>query len=85
MGQVKDIYWHQMQAGDEFVGWSVSLLSMMNGDFVASPAFFDETMDEEWIKYTGCRQSVSFFLSRSTACNIFFGCVSQVSFFTETK
>jgi hypothetical protein len=46
MGQVKDIYWRQMQAGDEFVGRSVSLLSMMNGDFAASPAFFDECMDK---------------------------------------
>jgi hypothetical protein len=52
MGQIRDIYWHQMQAGDEFVGRCVSLLNMMNGDFAASPVFFDESMDEEWIKST---------------------------------
>jgi hypothetical protein len=50
MGQVRDIYYHQMQAGDEFVGRCVTLLNMMNGDFAASPVFFDESMDQEWIK-----------------------------------
>ena len=50
MGQVHDIYYHQMQAGDEFTGRCVTLLNMMNGDFAASPVFFDESMDHEWVK-----------------------------------
>ena len=50
MGQVADIYYHQMQAGDEFCGRCVTLLNMMNGDFGASPAHFDDSMDHEWIE-----------------------------------
>jgi hypothetical protein len=41
MGQVKDIYFHQTDGGDEFVGRCASLLNMVNGDFAISPAFFD--------------------------------------------
>jgi hypothetical protein len=50
MGQIRDIYYHHMQAGDAFVGRCICGISMINGDFAVSPAFFDETMDEEWIK-----------------------------------
>jgi hypothetical protein len=45
MGQVKDIYFHQTQGGDEFVGRCVALLNMMNGDFAVSPAFFEDDVD----------------------------------------
>jgi hypothetical protein len=44
MGPVKDIYYHQSQGGDEFVGHCVSMLNMMNGEFGSSPAFFEETV-----------------------------------------
>jgi hypothetical protein len=81
MGQTRDVCWHQIQAGDEFVGQCVTLLNMMNGDFAASLMFFDESMDEEWIKST-VGESCPFFES---ACSAFFGCVSQVSSVTETK
>jgi hypothetical protein len=47
MGQTRDVCWHQIQGGDEFVGQCVTLLNMMNGDFAASLMFFDESMDEE--------------------------------------
>ena len=39
MGQVKDIYFHQMQAGDEFTGRCISLLNMTSGEFASLPAF----------------------------------------------
>ena len=52
MGQVKDIYFHQMQAGDEFTGRCISLLNMMSGDFAMSPAFFKEDTDEDLISST---------------------------------
>jgi hypothetical protein len=52
MGQIKDIYFHQMQAGDEFTGRCVCLLNMMSANFASSPAFFDETTDEDWIQTT---------------------------------
>jgi hypothetical protein len=35
MGQIKDIYFHQMQAGDEFTGRCISLLNMMSANFAA--------------------------------------------------
>ena len=41
MGPVKDIYYHQTQGGDEFVGRCASMLNMFKGDFACSPAFFD--------------------------------------------
>lgn len=41
MGAVKDIYFHQSQGGDEFVGRCAAMLNMFNGDFASSPAFFD--------------------------------------------
>ena len=44
MGSIKDIYYHQSQGGDEFVGRCVSMLNMMNGEFGSSPAFFEETV-----------------------------------------
>jgi hypothetical protein len=50
MGHVKDIYFHQMQAGDEFTGRCVSLLNMMSSNFASSPAFFADDTDEDWIK-----------------------------------
>ena len=52
MGQVKDVYFHQTQGGDEFVGRCVSLLNMMSGDFAASPVHFDDSVDADWIKIT---------------------------------
>ncbi len=52
MGQVKDIYFHQMQAGDEFTGRWIYLLNMMSGDFATSPAFFKEDTDEDLIAST---------------------------------
>ena len=41
MGQVKDIYFHHMDGGDEFVGRCAAMLNMSNGEFATSPAFFD--------------------------------------------
>jgi hypothetical protein len=52
MGQVKDIYFHQTQGGDEFVGRCVAMLNMMNGDFAVSPAFFDDDVDAVWLQNT---------------------------------
>jgi hypothetical protein len=52
MGQVKDIYFHQMQSGDKFAGRCISLLNMMSGEFASSPAFFKEDTDEELISRT---------------------------------
>ncbi len=53
MGQVKDIYFHQTQGGDEFTGRCSTLLNMMNGEFASSPAFFDaEGVDANWMTET---------------------------------
>jgi hypothetical protein len=52
MGQVKDIYWHQTQGGDEFTGRCGCLLNMMSDNFALSPAFFDDTVEDEWLKST---------------------------------
>jgi hypothetical protein len=52
MGQVKDIYWHPMQGGDEFTGRCGCLPNMMSDDFALSPAFFDDTVEDEWLKST---------------------------------
>jgi hypothetical protein len=46
MGQVKDIYFHQMQVGDEFTGRCVSLLNMMSAEFATLPAFFKDDTDD---------------------------------------
>jgi hypothetical protein len=46
MGQVKDIYFHQMPSGNKFAGWCILLLNMMSGDFATLPAFFKEDRDE---------------------------------------
>ena len=40
MGPVKDIYYHQTQGGDEFVGRCAAMLNMFNGNFACSPAYF---------------------------------------------
>jgi hypothetical protein len=50
MGHVKDIYLHQMQAGDGFTRRCISLLNMTSANFASSPAFFDENSDKDWIK-----------------------------------
>ena len=42
MGQVKDIYFHQTDGGDEFVGRCAAMLNMANGEFATSPAFFED-------------------------------------------
>jgi hypothetical protein len=47
MGQVKDIYWHQTQGGDEFTGCCGCMLNMMNENFASSPAFFDDTVGDD--------------------------------------
>ncbi len=60
MGQVKDSYRYQMQAEDDFADRCFCLLYLMIGDFIASPLFFDESMDHKMIKYW---QSLSFFES----------------------
>jgi hypothetical protein len=52
MGQVKDIYFHQMQACDKFIGQCISLLNMMSGEFSTSLAFFKEDTDEGLIACT---------------------------------
>jgi hypothetical protein len=44
MGQVKDIYFHQMQGGNDFTGCCISLLNMTSGDFAMLPAFFKKTL-----------------------------------------
>ena len=36
MGPVKDIYYHQTQGGDEFVGQCAAMLNMFKGDFACS-------------------------------------------------
>ena len=46
MGQVKDIYFHQTDGGDEFVGRCASLLNMANGEFAIAPPCFDAETDE---------------------------------------
>ena len=46
MGQVKDIYFHQTDGGDEFVGRCAALLNMANGEFATSPAIFED-IDKE--------------------------------------
>jgi hypothetical protein len=50
MGQVKDIYWHQTQGGDEFTGRCGCMLNMMDDNFASSPAFFDDTVGDDWIQ-----------------------------------
>jgi hypothetical protein len=52
MGQVKDIYFHQTQGGDKFTGRCSTLLNMMNGEFASSPAFFDDSVDANWMTET---------------------------------
>jgi hypothetical protein len=52
MGQVKDIYFHQTQGGDEFTGRCSTLLNMMNGEFASSPAFFDDSVNAYWMTKT---------------------------------
>jgi hypothetical protein len=52
MGQVKDIYFHQMQAGDEFTGRCIFLMNMMSANFASSPAFFNATTDKDWLNTT---------------------------------
>ena len=50
MGKVKDIYFHQTQGGDEFVGRCAAMLNLMNGEFATSPAFFSFTLDPARLK-----------------------------------
>ena len=50
MGKVKDIYFHQTQGGDEFVGRCAAMLNLMNGEFATSPAFFRFTLDQAKLK-----------------------------------
>jgi hypothetical protein len=52
MGQVKDIYFHQTQGGDESTVRCSTLLNMMNGEFASSPAFFDDGVDANWMTET---------------------------------
>jgi hypothetical protein len=52
MGIIKDIYFHQMQAGDQFTGRCASLLNMFRKDFAASPVMFASTIDESWVDAT---------------------------------
>jgi hypothetical protein len=52
MGQIKDIYFHQMQSGDQFSGRCASLLNMFWKDFAASPIVFDSTIEESWVDAT---------------------------------
>lgn len=40
-GKVLDIYFQQLQSGDEFVGRCLSMLNFMSSDFAKSPAYFD--------------------------------------------
>ncbi|GAX10566.1 hypothetical protein FisN_14Lu064, partial [Fistulifera solaris] len=49
-GKVLDIYFQQLQRGDEFVGRCLSLLNLMSSDFASSPAYFcPEVVDNEWM------------------------------------
>jgi hypothetical protein len=52
MGQVKDIYFHQMQGSNDFMGRCITMLNMMNGDFAVSPDFFDNDVDAVWLQNT---------------------------------
>jgi hypothetical protein len=52
MGQIKDIYFHQMQSGDQFTGRCASLLNMFWKDFAASPIAFDSAINESWVDAT---------------------------------
>jgi hypothetical protein len=52
MGQIKDIYFHQMQTGDQFPGRCASLLNMFRKDFAVSPVIFDSAIDEGWLDAT---------------------------------
>jgi hypothetical protein len=49
-GKVLDIYFRQLQRGDEFVGRCLSLLNLMSSDFASSPAYFQSKLvDEVWM------------------------------------
>ena len=49
MGQVRNTCCHQTQGGNEFAGSCACLLNaVMSENFGALPAFFDETVGEEW-------------------------------------
>jgi hypothetical protein len=50
MGQIKYIYFHQMQAGDKLTGRCISLLNLMSANFALPPAFLDKSTDKEWVK-----------------------------------
>ena len=52
MGSVKDRYIHHVNAGDQFVGRTVTGLSCLSTDFACSPCYFDfsETEDEELLR-----------------------------------
>jgi hypothetical protein len=52
MGQIKDIYFQQMQSGDQFTGRCASLLNMFRKDFAASPILFNSAIDESWVDAT---------------------------------
>ena len=50
MGQVKDIYFHQTDGGDEFVGRCAAMLNISNEEFATSPPFFDAETEDEMVK-----------------------------------
>jgi hypothetical protein len=52
MGQIKDVYFHQTQSGDQFTSTCASLLNMFWKDFAAYPVMFDSTIDESWVDAT---------------------------------
>jgi hypothetical protein len=45
MGQIKDIYFQQMQSCDQFTGRCASLLNMFYKHFARSPLLFDSAID----------------------------------------
>lgn len=56
-GKVLDIYFQQLQRGDEFVGRCLSLLNLMSSDFALSPAYFHaESVDAGWL--SNCLEKV---------------------------
>ena len=56
-GKVLDIYFRQLQRGDEFVGRCLSLLNLLSSDFASSPAYFSaELVNDAWM--SNCLQQV---------------------------
>jgi hypothetical protein len=52
VSQINGISCHQMQTGDKFTGWYISLLNLTSANFATLPAFFEVNTDENWTQTT---------------------------------